>query len=97
MKIVEYIAAFSGTVREPAREDFATVARLLSLPWVVAHKIRAKDSFVRFSLAYGNTLMMEYQERGIPSFKVVGHIFDPDPKLLDELPAWQIPEKGAGA
>jgi hypothetical protein len=95
MKVVEYVAAFSGVAREPAREEFANVAGLLSLPWVVAQKIRAKDSFVRFSLAYGNTLMMEFRERGIPSFKVVGHIFDPDPKLLDELPVWRIPDKGA--
>jgi hypothetical protein len=92
MMIVQYIAAFSDA-REPQRDEFATVEELLSLPWVADHKRLWKDSFVRFSLAYGDTLMMEFKERtGTGSFKVVGHIYDADTAALAELPVWGQPQ-----
>ena len=93
MMIVQYIAAYSSTaekVMEPAREEFATVAQLLALSWVLSHRVAAGDSFIRFSLAYGDTLMMEYRSGGAPTFKVIAHIVDPDDQQLRELPVWNV-------
>src|SRR5215510_1735498 len=88
MKIVEYVAAF-GEVREPGRAEFRTIEQLLSLPWVAKHKINR--DFTRFSIANGNTLVMEFRERDKPSLKVIGRIFEPDQAVLGELGTWPPP------
>ena len=86
MKIVEYVAAFYET-REPARADVKTLDQMLSLPWVAKHMVNR--GFVRFSIANNDTLMMEFNDRGRRSFKVIARISEPDPKVLAELPIWQ--------
>jgi hypothetical protein len=85
MKIVEYVAAHDQTHRA-ARADFATIEQLLSLPWVAKH--RGQRGFIRFSITNGDTLIMEYEVRGMATFKVFGRISEPDPKVLAELPIW---------
>ena len=86
MKIVEYVAAYYEK-REPARAEFGTIEQLLSLPWVAKHRINR--NFTRFSVANNDTLIMEFNDRGRPSFKVIGRISESDSKVLSELPAWQ--------
>ena len=71
MKIVEYVAAHDET-RESARVEFTTIEQLLSLPWVAKHRVQR--GFIRFSIANGDTLIMEFHDRGKPSLKVVGRI-----------------------
>ena len=86
MKIVAYIAAHDETGRA-ARAEFTSIEQLLSLPWVARHQ--GQRGFIRFSIAQGDTLMMEYEANGRATFKVIGRISEPDTKVLAELPIWR--------
>ena len=86
MKIVEYVAAFYEK-REPARAEFTSVEQMLALPWVAKHRVHR--GFIRFSIANGDTLIVEFHDRSRPSIKVVGRISELDAGLLSELPVWQ--------
>ena len=70
MIIVQYIPARGTDTRERARAEFATIAQLSAVPWVVEQRRLAKTSFIRYSIAQGDTLMMEYKAaNGTITFK----------------------------